>query len=212
MQLQATVSALLLLALLAAVPAARSALYKWTDDQGQVHYSDMVPPDAAAHEREVKSSRGITVNRVKAAKTREQLEAERAEREREDARRREEEQARRRQAAADRTLLLTFSNAAEIERARDDRVAAVNGQIALTRDRLERLDNQLKDARQQAAHAERTGRDNLTELHSRIGDLQRRIADYRTFINNREQERANIITKFDADLMRYKELKGIGSR
>src|SRR5699024_1433819 len=97
--------------LLAAQPAAASGKqhYKWTDAQGQVHYSDRLPPDAAAREREVKSSRGITLKRVDASKTREQLDRERQLQEQEETRRRAEEDTRRKQAASDRTLLLTFS-------------------------------------------------------------------------------------------------------
>jgi|SRR5690625_4412699 len=193
-------------ALLACHPALASKLYKWTDSQGQVHYSDRIPPDAAAHEREVKSSRGITLQRVDAAKTREQLDQEQRAREEEEARRQLESEAARKQAASDRTLLLTFSNTNEIERARDDRVAAIDGQISLTRMRIDNLQNKLQRARQQAVTAERSGR-NPSDLHKRILEMERQVQDYENFIANREQERTDIITQFNADLIRFKQLK-----
>jgi hypothetical protein len=194
-------------ALLGAAPAAFGGkLYKWVDANGKVHYSDKIPPDAAAHEREIKSESGSTLGRVEAAKTKEQLEAERLAREQEEARRRAEEESARKQAAADRTLLLTFSSAADIERFRDDRVSAIDGQIRLTRERLEKLQANLEQTRRQAADAERTGRGKPAELHARVGDIERQIDDYNVFIAERQKERAAIISKFDADLARYKEL------
>lgn len=189
-----------------AEPTAASKLYKWTDAQGQVHYSDRLPPDAAAREREVKSNRGITLERVDAAKTQAQLDQERQAREQEEARLRAESETQRKQAASDRTLLLTFSTTNEIERARDDRVAAVDGQIDLTRTRIENLQNKLQRTRQQAINAERTGRD-PQELHRRILDMEQQVSGYQDFIRSREQERAEIINQFNADLERYKELK-----
>jgi hypothetical protein len=191
---------------LIAEPAAASRLYKWTDAQGQVHYSDRLPPDAAAREREVKSNRGLTLERVDAAKTRAQLDQEQQAREQEEARRQAESEIQRKQAASDRTLLLTFSTTDEIERARDDRVAAVDGQIGLTRTRIDNLQDKLQRTRQQAINAERTGR-NPQDLHQRILDMEQQVASYENFIKSREQERAEIISQFNADLSRYQELK-----
>lgn len=189
-----------------------SKLYKWTDDQGRVHYSDRIPPEAAAREREIKSDRGLTMVRVEAAKTREQLAAEQAEREREEARRRAEEEAARQQALADRNLLLTFTSTAQIERARDERVALINGQITLTQSSMEKLQEQLQKTREQAANAERTGRGKPEELHKRVRDLERQLAEHAAFVQKREQERAAIIARFDADLARFKELKAAEAR
>ena len=152
------------------------------------------------------------MDRVEAAKTREQLAAEQAEREREEARRRAEEEAARQQALADRNLLLTFTSTAQIERARDERVALINGQITLTQSSMEKLQEQLQKTREQAANAERTGRGKPEELHKRVRDLERQLAEHAAFVQKREQERAAIIARFDADLARFKELKAAEAR
>lgn len=190
-----------------AAAASTDRLYKWTDAQGQVHYSDRVPPEAARHGREVKSSRGLTLERVEAAKPREQLEAERMAREQEEARRLAEVEAQRRQEAADRTLLLTFSSTTDIERARDDRIAVIDGQITLTQARIDGLQDRLQQARQQAATAERTGRGDLMQLHQRISGIERQIAEHNAFISNKQRERQQLIKHFAADLARYRELR-----
>lgn len=196
-----------LILLLLGTPASASRLYKWIDAEGQIHYSDTVPPEAARHEREVKSSRGVTLERVDAAKTSEQLEAEQRLREQEEARRQAAAEAARKQAAADRTLLLTFSNTAEIERARDDRVAVIDGQISMTHNRIEKLRDQQQRARQQAATAERTGRGDVQQLHQRISDFDRQINEHQSFISTKQLERQDLIDRFAADLARYNELR-----
>jgi len=187
-----------------AKPPSTNNLYKWVDEDGKVHYSDRVPPEASGLGHEKKSQRGVTVGTVEAAKTPQQLEAERAAQEAE--RKRKEAEAK--QAEQDRILLMTFSSAAEIERARDDRIAAVEARIKLTEERLRKLEPQLEQARKQAADQERSGKASPDSLHQRITQLQKQIADYQKFIAEREQERAAIKTKFDADLARFKELKG----
>src|SRR3981081_3590831 len=50
--------------------------YKWTDEQGIVHYGDTIPPQYAQKERTVLNSRGVEVRRLDAQKTPEQRAAE----------------------------------------------------------------------------------------------------------------------------------------
>lgn len=196
----------LALAALILPSVALSKLYKWVDENGKVHYSDRVPPEAARLEREVKTETGVTVEKIDAAKSREQLEAERQAREQEEARRRAEEAAAREQAEKDRILLLTFSSLSEMERARNDRVAALNGRIRLTQSQLEKLQSQLDGAKRQAADAERSGRGTPADMHKRIQDLERQIADRNNLIRQTEAERDAIVERFDHDMARYQEL------
>src|SRR3954464_15125393 len=49
--------------------------YKWTDDQGIVHYGDSVPPQYAQKERAVLNNRGVEVRKLDAQKTLEQMAA-----------------------------------------------------------------------------------------------------------------------------------------
>lgn len=193
---------LAIISLLAAAPL-QAKLYKWVDEAGNVHYSDKVPPQAADREREVKSEEtGITVDRVEAPPSRAELEAE-ARRQREAAARREAE---RRQAEQDRILLLTFSSVGEMERARDDRVTALESQARLTESRIGKLQAQLEQEKQRAAQAERAGRSPQPH-HQRIAGLERQIADLRQFIASNRAEQAEIRARFARDIARYKELK-----
>jgi hypothetical protein len=194
-----------LAAALLPIPAL-AKLYKWVDANGKVHYSDKVPPEAVSRGHEEKTDTGLTVKTVDAAKSKEQLEAERRAKAEAEAQQRAEQEAKRKQAEQDRILLLTFSNEKEIERSRDDRLGALDGRIQLTQERIGKLSEQLEQARAQAAQAERSGRGTLQQMHARIDTLRQQIADYEDFIRARQQERAGIADKFNADLVRFREL------
>src|ERR1700712_1020553 len=60
-------------ALAANSSSSTSVTYKWTDDQGVVHYGDSVPPQYAQKERAVLNSRGVEMRKLDAQKTPEQL-------------------------------------------------------------------------------------------------------------------------------------------
>ena len=58
-----TVGAILLVVAASALPSIRSAqkVYKWTDANGQVHYSETVPPEFANRDRVVLNDQGVHV-------------------------------------------------------------------------------------------------------------------------------------------------------
>ncbi|PWG63114.1 DUF4124 domain-containing protein [Sediminicurvatus halobius] len=184
-----------------AVPA---PTYKWVDDEGNVHYSDTLPPEEAQRrrEREVKSDTGITVERIEPPPTLEQMEAL--------ARQREAEAARDREAAAqaerDRNLLLTFQSVAEMEEARDERLQAIDGQIALTRSRIDTLETRLERRREEVIRLERSGGSDPTPLYEEIGQLEARIAENRAFVERQRAEQARIRAQFARDMARFREL------
>jgi len=62
-------------------------LFKWTDENGKVHYGDHVPPEYATQERKVLNEQGVEMKTLEAAKTPEQI----AEEERLAAERKEQE-------------------------------------------------------------------------------------------------------------------------
>ena len=92
-------------------PTARAATYKWVDDQGNVHYSDKMPPEAVNKGSIELNKQGVAIKKNDPALTPEQRRA------------REVEEERTRQAAKirdeiqrrDRALLQTFTTEGEID-------------------------------------------------------------------------------------------------
>ena len=87
-------------------------VYKWVDEQGEVHYGDRIPPEYAAQAHGVINGQGVEVEHTDAQKSAEQLALE--EQKKLDA----EERANR-----DRNLLTTYGSVQEIEHLRDQRLS-----------------------------------------------------------------------------------------
>lgn len=56
---------------------AKKKLYKWVDEEGQVHYSDRVPADQIKKKHEELSEQGVVLEKIENARTKEEFAAER---------------------------------------------------------------------------------------------------------------------------------------
>jgi hypothetical protein len=188
---------------LLASAAAQAQMYRWTDDQGRVHYSDSPPPAAARQERRVLDERGITVRTIERAKTAEEIEAERLEQERlEQARREREEQERR-----DRILLQSFGSERELTSARDDRLALLDGTLAITREKIRGLREQLARLEEREQRLQSQGREVPAAMGEDKASLHRQVDTQTRYLEDRQAERERLIDQFEADLARLRELR-----
>lgn len=197
------------LAIMMATPDADAQeRYRWRDDNGSLRISDRIPPDAAGKRIEVLNARGMVVRVIEPKKTEEEL-AEAA-REKELA----EEQARKQveHARRDRMLLDSYTSAEEIERRRDNRVAQLETYIRVSTTSVANLEATLAELEAQAKGHTDAGREVPAPLAARIVSTRDEIAENRTFLEAREQEQEQIREQFDADLERFKELRGSGLR
>ena len=190
------------LLILAALPA-QARLFKWVDDQGNVHYTDRVPPEVAERERAELDKRGMTVKKTEAAKTPEeiarekQLEELRAEQKRVEAEQR----------ALDEVLLRTFRSEDDIIMARDGKVAAIDTQIDVTRGTIAKQQERLTEMQRQAADLERQGKPVARKQIEEMDALRDHIdRNYAAIVQN-EQSRQSMIEKHDRDLKRFRQLK-----
>ena len=196
----------LLLLVLAAGPAAAQKLYRWVDESGQVHYGDKIPPQYADQDRDVLNQRGVAVGREEGAETPEEA---RVRMEQEKAAKALEERAQR-----DRMLLQTYQNVDEIEMLRERRIDLIDSQIIIQEQSLKTLRQRHAD---QLARAERFApRNTVAEAPAMPEGLAEDIARSESDIQTQERnlqkkrdERAAVNAQFDADVQRFKELRGL---
>jgi hypothetical protein len=179
------------------------SLYKWVDEHGVTHYGDHIPPEYASQEQRIINSHGIEINRLEAQKSPEQMAAE--EQKKADA-----EQNRNR----DRNLLNTYASVQEIERLRDQRVTLLTDQIKVTSQFLEVLNGKLKKLRANSERFKPYSSDpKAPAMPDQIAeDLVRVGNDIRTQEQNLREKRSEetiMSKKFESDIGRFKELKGI---
>ena len=118
----------LILVICAIAAPVQARLYKWIDENGQVHYGDSVPAEYLSKEHKELNEQGLSVKEVEAAETDEQ----RAERLRQEQVKKRKEQRAAEQRQRDRVLLDTYTTERDLVAARDARIEAVGSQIQLS--------------------------------------------------------------------------------
>lgn len=178
-------------------------LYKWVDEDGHTHYSDKIPPKEAKRARSELDESGVTVDRVDAAKTPEQLLRE-AEEER---LRKEQKRLAEKQRQADRVLLRTFRTEDDILMTRNGQIQAVDTYIRVTRASIKRLKSTLDEMQQNAAKRELSGQTISKRYLKDIATKRQALKDAYQSIIDREDEKNRIRHSFAKDLKRFRELK-----
>jgi len=180
---------------------AGAATYKWTDDQGVVHYSDKVPPDAVSKGATVLDKQGRPVKKIEPAPTPEQLKAKEAAEEDQRARAKIEQD----QARKDRALMQSYTTEAEID-------------VAKSR-ALQTLDAQIKSAQAYSADLTRRQQD-LKKRKASFGDkpipidLERDLTNVdielsreAALVKQKTEEIAAVTAKYDSEKKRWQEIK-----
>lgn len=191
--------------------AAQAKIVCWTNSEGIRECGNSVPPEYAQKETRTINKRGITTDVQERAKTPEEIAEEKA-REAEE-KRIAEEKARqeREQAAYDRVLLSTYISEDDIIRARDRQSSSIDATIEITRITIDRVQEKLDSEKKKAANFERQGKKLPKTLKEDIASMQQQIQDKQRFIDTKEAEKQKIREKFDADMLRFRELKASGA-
>lgn len=183
-------------------------LYKWVDENGDIRYSDRLPPGQVKYKREMLNEHGIVIETREAAKTREELEVEKEARRIREAEMAEQRRLIEEQNKHDRVLLLTFSSEEEMISVRDNRIEVIDSVIRLiessilaTEKRLIKLENEADEKY-------------VLKGKEIPGGLAQNIEFFTNKLENRQQqlllkqeERRKIDQQFDEDLDRYRFLK-----
>ncbi len=209
---QLTMAILLCLVVVQAGLSAESSrkVYRWVDEQGNVHYGDRVPSEYATRDRDVLNSQGIAVDSEEGQLTKEEQAAAAAAAA--EAERIRQEEAERQ--ARDATLLNTYLSVQEIERLRDQRRELLDGQIRLTELYLDNLRVKLNKLQADAARFRPYNTDpNAPPIHENLtrelSDTLDSIMSYEKSLERVQQNKNELVAKFDADIDRFRTLQEI---
>lgn len=189
------------LALAANPQSSNSVAYKWTDDQGIVHYGDSVPPQYAQKERAVLNSRGVEVRKLDAQKTPEQLAAD--ERARQDDFKLKQHDA---------FLLNTYTSVKDIEALRDLRLDQMRVQRVAAEQYVDGLHTRLIALQERVrTFKPYSPRPNAHRMPDDVAeDLVHTLNELRTqknALNVKTEEETTLKAQFQADIERYRELR-----
>jgi len=180
--------------------AAGETTYKWTDDQGVVHYGDSIPPQYAEKAHETLNAQGVAIRHADAQKSPEELAAEARDHE-----------AVLKQQQHDNFLIATYTSVKDIESLRDVRLDQLKGQLTAAEQYVETLHSRLVALQGRAKNfrpynskpSARRMPDDLAE------DLVHTLNEMRTQRNAltaKNEEVSGTKAQFDMDIQRYREL------
>ena len=187
-------------AMLVASGTARSAMYKWVDEKGIVHYTDKMPPEAVDKASVELNKQGVPINRTEKALTPEQRRAieQEAEKAKEAARAQEEINRR------DRALVSSYTSEAEIDLARNRSLQTINNVISSSQAFSEQLTKRKVDV--EAKKAESQGKPIVAVLDRELESIDAELARQSDLIAQKQKEVVAITAKYDADKQRWREL------
>jgi len=187
-----------LIGVLASQSVLAATYYRYKNNQGREVLTQTLPPEVVARGYEVLNERGMVVQVVPRALTKEELAAK--------AKEEAEKKARAEQLEKDKQLLTIFSSPRDAERARDRKLEAIDVTISVTRGNITKLQNEFNTAQAQAAKAERSGQAVPDYLVSKMESYSRQIRQAEESITDKEQEKDSIRKEYQADIERLNYL------
>lgn len=193
---------LLSVALLIATDSDAKKLHKWVDENGNVYYSDQVPPEKADKAREELNQQGVTVGNVDRAMSAEERAAYQAQKAAEEEARKQAEA----EAQKDAVVLASYNSVDDIYRIRDGRIEALTRAIEGHQASLANLRKSLEAYNARAAESERQSREIPEIVSSAIAATRKQIAEQEEIIAEKMAERDGVEAEYEAEADRFREV------
>jgi len=182
-----------------------AALYKWVDEKGNTHYTTAPPPESAVHDRELLGSRGQVIKTIQGRMTPEEKAAyEKKLHEEEEA---AKELAKRQK--RDRNLLISYKKEEELTTKRDEKLATLDEYIKSLVASRDDSHYEYEELLNQAILHEREGKAPPEKLKANLRSAKREYDGYEADLKKAKQEHLNTSREFDADIKRWRQLKGL---
>ncbi len=184
----------------------QAALYRWIDEEGYVHYSDVIPPASVRQGHTELRKDGITILTVPPARTPEQIRTD----ERLERLRAGQERIIDRHRMEDRGLLHTFPSEGDLIHSIENQLAAIETMIKVTKNNIRRQEAWLAGLRTYAGNIERTGKPVPEEFTISSRRTERSIQRALASISTREEQKASIQARLNRDLTHYRQFSVSG--
>jgi hypothetical protein len=202
-RLLAGLAAHVAVALVAAVfagTAAAAGTYKWTDEQGIVHYSDKAPPETPAKGATMLDKQGRQVKKIDPPLTAEQVKTKADEEERQRALAKTKDD----QARKDRALMQSYTSESEIDIARNRAISTLESQIKSAETFSADLTRRQKNiAKQKASYGSKPI---PIEIEREATAIANELSRQAILIRQKQEEMTQVIAKYDTITHRWREI------
>lgn len=186
-----------------AAPSGAGQRYRWTDSQGNIHYSDSLTIEAVQSGYDIMDANGLVKKHIERVKTAEEKTAEKAEQTKERLLRQQEEE----QLRVDQQMLAAYPTEDALKSAQQQQLEMLDQNISSARVNLQNQEKSLSELLGHAAELEQAGQPVPADVTHQIIDVRKQIEEQRAFVGHKETERKNLAVKFEADIDHYRRLK-----
>ena len=184
-----------LLALLILPATAQSTrVYKWQDEHGNIHYSDRLPSERTAQNREVLNRDGI---RISSLDTPELTPAAAAQR-----------QEMLRSAQRDTALTVSFESEDALRRVQEERISLLRSGLAIARSNTARIQDTLARHEEHANAFANQGKTVPRAIQNNLENARQMLAEQEAETAKLEQRYNETLLEQRAEIARYRELAG----
>lgn len=181
-------------------------VYKWVDENGEVHYSQTMPPEQIEKAHDRLTDEGLLAERIERVLTAE----EQAELDARRASEREAAEQERLQRQRDRLFLATFPKEEDLENSYRSRRENVMAERASIESLLEQARLRFSGWVEQAAELEREGQAVPEHLIDRIGETRQAIQELNRRLDSIGQRLSDLDSQLAAEIARHRQLTGPG--
>jgi chromosome segregation ATPase len=186
---------------LGALPAAAAGMYKWTDDQGMVHYSDQMPADAVNKGGVMMDKQGRQIKKIDAMMTPAQAKLKEAD----DERQRQIAKAQEDKMRRDIALTHSYTSEEEIEFARSRALQAIESQLKSAETYIADLTRRQQELKKdKLAYGTKPA---PATLENELSGLDEELARQEKVLAQRRTEIGSINAKYESDKMRWREIR-----
>lgn len=178
-------------------------LYKWTDSDGNIRYSDILPPEASKKERTVLDHQGYTVDRVERAKTEKELAAVKKQINEKLA----QEQQANIQAVQDREILRSYKNEPQIIATRDRKLEHIHYNISLEKETINKAQIKLAILRRKAADFFRAKQKPPKKILLQMKLVRKKIKRSKNTIQSKKAKIKSLNDQYNTILVRYRIIR-----
>ena len=183
--------------------SAQAKMYKWVDEDGQMHFGDKIPTKYLVKEHDELNEQGVRIKHRDAAKTPEQkAEERRLQKEQKKAALIEKKKKQR-----DRVLLDTYTTERDLVVARDSRLDAVGSQIQLAETIISDSNNKIESMDKKITQILASNREVPLALYDRLDSEKQQVAVQTKVMESHKKRRDEISEQFNGYIERFKVLK-----
>ena len=181
----------------------QAKMYKWEDEDGQIHFGDKIPQKYLVKAHDELNEHGVKTKHREAEKTAEEKARER---------RLEEERskaalAEKKQKQLDRVLLDVYTTERDLVIARNSRLDAYATQIKLSEAYINDANKNIELMEKQVARIKASGREVPKDLYNRIDSGKKQVAEQTEIMNSHKKQSDEISVQYNAYIARFREVQ-----